>query len=107
VVAHGRAWSINGFYITEITEWECMGSGDPFARAIMWHGGSLVQAVQCACEHDLYCYEPIVSFVYNKKNKKVVRSEQGIPHTFHGNLPSKTLSRRTPKGQPTLLAQNQ
>src|SRR5688500_12355357 len=72
IVAHGRAWVVQGYFISEIFDWSAMGSGEYFAQAALTLGHDPVQAIRVACEHDLYCYGPPVSFRYNRAQHKII-----------------------------------
>lgn len=85
IVAQGRAWVAQNYFISEIIDWNVMGSGDPFARAAMSLGFSPVEAVAEACKHDLYCYGPPVSFIYDKEGMTLLK--QGDTYEqFHDGL---------------------
>ena len=72
IVAEGRAWATQGLFISEITEWDVMGSGDPFARATMTLGLSPEESVAMACKHDLYCYGPPVSYTFDRHSNRII-----------------------------------
>jgi hypothetical protein len=79
VVVEDTAWSVQGFFVTQILDWECMGSGDPYARAAMYLGHSCLEAAEAAAVYDLYCESPLVSLSYDRKSKKI--SEKTIHET--------------------------
>ena len=82
IVADSRAWGTQGLFTWEITDWDVIGSGEPFARAAMTLGNTPVDSVCVACKHDLYCYGPPVSFIYDRKMNKL-REQGDTKERFH------------------------
>ena len=74
IVTQGTAWTAQGYFISQITEWETMGSGDPYARAAMRLGHNLIEAAEVASMYDLYCEPPIMSLTYDVATRCVVES---------------------------------
>jgi hypothetical protein len=55
-----------------------MGSGEPLSRAAMILGASPVDSVFVACQRDLFCYGPPVSFIYDKATKKLLMQGDAV-----------------------------
>jgi len=58
----GRAYLLSGTYVKEIKTFEAIGAGDDYAKAAMHLGHSAREAVEVACELNIYCEKPIISF---------------------------------------------
>ncbi len=59
IVLEGKAYSVTGYYVREITTFDVIGNGAAAARAAMVLGHSLTESLAVACETNLYCDYPI------------------------------------------------
>ena len=59
----GHAFSVESFFVQEITDFCAVGAGMDFALAALHLGHDVVKAVEVACELSVYCELPVKKFV--------------------------------------------
>lgn len=59
LLLNNKAWVINGFYVSQITNYAVLGCGAPFAYGALYAGGTIEQALHAACEYDIHCKGPL------------------------------------------------
>lgn len=70
LVLEDRIWSVHGHLVQEHKDHYAIGSGMGEARAAMLLGKTAEEAVRVACEINLYCHEPVVTFTIKSKSEE-------------------------------------
>jgi len=68
----GKAFMVEGFYISEIKTFQAIGAGMDFALAALFLGESAEKAVETACELSIYCELPVVRYRINISKEKIL-----------------------------------
>lgn len=71
LVLEDEIWTVHGFLVSRKREYAAIGSGMGEALAAMMLGKSAKEAVWVACQINLYCHEPVVTFSVKPKDAKV------------------------------------
>lgn len=58
MVFGGSAFSIQGYYVREITDFDAIGAGTDYALAALYLGKTPLQAVNVACDLNIFCSLP-------------------------------------------------
>jgi ATP-dependent protease HslVU (ClpYQ) peptidase subunit len=66
-VHHGRVWRINGLHVNEVTTFDVIGAGRPYALAALALGHSVEKAVAVACDLCIHCASPITLLRMQRK----------------------------------------
>lgn len=62
VVYDGKAFSINGLFVSEVKNYDAIGAGMDFANAALYLGHNPKEAVKVACELSCFVADPIVEY---------------------------------------------
>jgi len=54
-----KVFSIEGFYVKEVTDYTAIGAGMDFALSALYLGNSVKESIKAACHLSVYCEEPI------------------------------------------------
>lgn len=61
-----RAFSIEGFLVEEIAQYDAIGAGEAYALTALYLGHDVQESINVACEVCIYCEKPILYFVVPK-----------------------------------------
>lgn len=67
MIFEGKAFTIDSWHIAEITKYDAIGAGMDFALAALYLDNTVEKAVKVACELSIYCEEPIIKYIIEKK----------------------------------------
>ena len=70
IVFDRRVFSVNGWFVNEVTGYEAIGAGEDYALAAMYLGHDPKEAVEVACELSIYCEKPIIEYKVRKRDLK-------------------------------------
>lgn len=59
IIYQGKAFEYVDYYVKEIKDYACIGAGWNLALASMYHGKTVKEAIECACELSIYCEKPV------------------------------------------------
>lgn len=62
IIFKDKLFKISGWLVSDITEFDAIGSGADFALAALHLKHNAKDAVKVACQLDLYCHEPVTVF---------------------------------------------
>lgn len=66
ILYKGKAFLADGYYIQEITNYHAIGSGMEYALAALYFGKTAEEAVEVACDLNIYCAPPINRFTMSR-----------------------------------------
>lgn len=72
IVYKQKAYTLENYYIKEITDFDAIGSGGDNALTALHLGHSVKESIEIACDLNIYCEKPI-NIITIKKNKKYVK----------------------------------
>jgi len=66
LVFEKKVFSINGYYVKEVDDYDAIGAGMDFALSALYLGQSCKDSIKAACHLSVYCEEPINMFEVEK-----------------------------------------
>lgn len=64
IINKGKAFRYFYEYVSEITDYETIGSGRDFAATALYFGKTTHEAVKVACDLTIYCGEPVITYEF-------------------------------------------
>lgn len=71
LVINKRAWNIMGYNITEITDYDAIGSGTQYALSLLDEGFTVAAAIRGAARRDIYCNLPAYIYTVPKGSGEI------------------------------------
>lgn len=66
IVFKKKVFSLNGYYVKEVEDYDAIGAGMDFALSALYLGKSCKKSIKAACHLSVYCEEPINMFKVKK-----------------------------------------